>query len=75
MNKNDIRLDYEHFQNRKYRLLDSLVIKCSLRVRGVPGSIPSQGPRHTEDVVKMVPVVPLFSTEHSKGKYWLFLKN
>ena len=38
-----------------------------LRVREVPGSIPSQGPRHTKDVIKMVPVVPLFSTEHSKG--------
>ena len=24
--------------------------------------------RHTKDVIKMVPVVPLFSTEHSKGK-------
>jgi len=23
----------------------------------------------------MVPVFPLFSTEHKKGKYWLFLKN
>jgi len=23
----------------------------------------------------MVPVVPLFRTEHQKGKYWLFLKN
>jgi len=23
----------------------------------------------------MVPVIPLFSTKHSKGKYWLFLKN
>ena len=34
----------------------------------IPGSIPSQGPRHTKDVIKMVPVVPLFSTEHSKGK-------
>ena len=32
------------------------------------GSIPSQGPRHTKDVIKMIPVVPLFSTEHSKGK-------
>ena len=41
----------------------------------VPGLIPSQGPRHTKDVIKMVPVVPLFSTEHSKGKYWLFIKN
>ena len=35
----------------------------------------SQGPRHTKDVIKMVPVVPLFSTQHWKGKYWLFLKN
>ena len=26
-------------------------------------------------IPKMVPEVPLFSTEHSKGKYWLFLKN
>ena len=34
-----------------------------LRVRG-PGLIPSQGPRHAEDVIKMVPVVPLFSTQH-----------
>jgi len=32
----------------------------------VPGSIPSQGPR--QDVIKMVPVVPLFSIEHLKGK-------
>jgi len=23
----------------------------------------------------MVTVVPLFSTQHWKGKYWLFLKN
>ena len=44
-------------------------------MREVPGSIPSQGPRHIKDVIKMVPVVPLFSTEHSNGKYWLFLKN
>ena len=28
-----------------------------------------------KDVIKMVPVVPLFSTQHEKGKYWLFLKN
>ena len=58
-----------------HRLLDSLVVECWHRVREVPGSIPSQGPRHTKDVIEMVPVVPLFSTEHSKGKYWLFLKN
>ena len=51
-----------------YRLRDSLVVVCWNRVREVPGSIPSQGPRHTKDVIKMVPVVPLFSTEHSKGK-------
>ena len=35
-------------------LLDSLVVECWLRVREVPGSIPSQGPRHTKDVIKMV---------------------
>ena len=62
-------------QYQYYRLLDSLVVWCWLRVREVPGSIPSQGPRHTKDIIKMVPVVPLFSTEHSKGRYWLFLKN
>ena len=27
-------------------------------------AIPSQGPRHTKDVIKMVPVVPLFGTQH-----------
>ena len=44
--------------------LDSLVVECWLPVREVPSSIPSQGPRHTKDVIKMVLVVPLFSTEH-----------
>ena len=53
---------------KKQRLLDSLVVECWLRVREVPGSVPSQGTRRTKDVIKMVPVVPLFSTEHSKGK-------
>ena len=43
---------------------DSLVVECWLRVQEVPGSIPSQGPRHTKDVIKMVPVVPLFGTQH-----------
>ena len=38
-----------------YRLLDSLVVECWHRVREVPGSIPSQEPRHTKDVIKMVP--------------------
>ena len=56
-------------------LLDSLVVECWLRVREVPGSIPNQGPRHTKDVIKMVPVVLLFGTQHYKVKYWLFLKN
>ena len=32
-------------------LLDSLVVECWFRVREVPGSIPSQGPRHTKDAV------------------------
>ena len=49
-------------------LLDSLVVQCWLRVWQVPGSISSQGPRHTKDVIKMVPVFPMFSTEHSEGK-------
>ena len=38
------------------RLIDSLVVECWLRV-------PSQGPRYTKDVIIMVPVVPLFSTQ------------
>ena len=42
-------------------ILSLIVVLC-----GVP--IPSQGLRHTKDVIKMVPVVPLFSTEHSKGR-------
>jgi len=33
-----------------------------------PGSIPSQRPRHTKDVIKLVPVVPVFSTFNEK--YW-----
>jgi len=45
-------------------LLDSLVVDSWLRVWKVPGSIHSQGPRHTKDVIKMVPVVPLFGTQH-----------
>ena len=36
-------------------------------MREVPGSIACQGPRHTKDVIRMVPVVPLFSTEHSQS--------
>ena len=61
--------------SHNHRLLDSLMVECWLLVQGVPGSIPTQGPCHTKDVIKIVPVVPLFSTEHWKGKYLLFLKN
>ena len=39
-------------QYSEYRLLVSLVVDCWHRVREVPGSIPSQGPRHTKDVLK-----------------------
>ena len=35
---------------------------------GGPGFNPQSILRHTKDVIKMVPVLPLFSTEHSKGK-------
>ena len=49
-----------------HRLLDSLVVEYWLRVREVPGSIPSQGPRHNKDDIIMVPVVPLFSNQHCK---------
>ena len=51
-----------------HRLLDSLV-----GAREVAGSISSQGLRHTKDGLKILPVVPLFSTEHSKGKILLAL--
>ena len=46
------------------RLLDSIVVDCWLRVREFPDSIASQGPRHTKDVIKIVPVVPLFGIQH-----------
>ena len=52
----------------RYHLLDSLVVDCWHRVWKIPGPMPSQGPRHTKDVIKMVPVVPLFNTQHWKGK-------
>ena len=55
---------YRMFPATCNRLVDILVVECWLRVREVPGSIPGQGPRHTKDVIKMVPVVPLFSTQH-----------
>ena len=37
---------------------------CWHPVQEIQGSIPSQGPRHTKDFIKMVPVVPLFGTQH-----------
>ena len=46
-----------------HRLLNSIVVECWHRVREVPGSIPSQGPRH-KTLQKWYQVVPLFSTEH-----------
>ena len=45
-------------------LFANLVVECWHRVWEVPGLIPSQGPRHIKNVMKMVPVVPVFSTEH-----------
>ena len=53
-----------------YRLLYSLVVECWHRVREVPSSIPSQGPRHTKDG-KMVPGSSLACLALN----WLFLKN
>ena len=72
---NDLGKMIHKIQDYVHRLLDSLVVECWLRVPEVPGSIPSQGPRHTKDVIKMVPVVPWLSTQHLKGKYCLFLKH
>ena len=63
-------LKYMHINYTCNRLLDSLVVECWRRVREVAGSIPSHGPRHTKDVINMVTVVPLFSTQHWEGKYW-----
>ena len=54
-----ISVDLKHVQT-----IFSNQICLTLRVREVPGSIPIQGPRHTKDVIKMVPVVPLFGTQH-----------
>ena len=44
--------------------LNSLMVECWYQVWEVPGSIPSQGLCHTNDVITMIPVVPLFSTQH-----------
>ena len=43
---------------------------------GGPGFNPQSRTASNQRRYTMVPVVPLFSTEHSKGKLcWLFLKN
>ena len=60
------KLVYKPF--KIHRLLDSLVVECWLRVRQVPGSIPSQGPCHNKEVIKMVPVVRLYSTQQGKSE-------
>ena len=57
----------KHFCIRIHHLLDSLVVECGLQVQEVQGLILSQGLRHTKDVIKMVPVIPLFSTDDLKG--------
>ena len=57
-----IFLEVKHCFIVYHRLIDNLVVEGWHRVREVPGSIPTQGPRHTKDIIKIVPVVPLFST-------------
>ena len=64
INYNNNWKERQEVQQAFYRLLDSLVVECWHRVWEVQGSIPSQGPHHIKDVIKMVPVVPLFSTQH-----------
>ena len=51
------------------RLFDSLVLECWLPVREIPASIPSQGPRHTKDVIKMT-----FWHLTLNGRYGSFLR-
>ena len=45
--------------------LDSLVVECPGIEYGRSQVQSSQGPRHTKDVIKVVPVVTLFDTEHT----------
>mgnify|MGYP000264149849 CR=1 FL=1 len=51
-----LRTCYLYIAFQMFLRLDSLVVECWLRVREVLGSIPSQGPRHTKDVIKIVPL-------------------
>ena len=44
-------------------------IECWLRVREVPGSIPSQGPRHIKDDIKMVPCLALNIKKVDTGSF------
>ena len=43
--------------------MECLYIRAII-VSSAESSIPIQGSRHTKDVIKMVPVVSLLSTEH-----------
>ena len=36
----------------------------TIRTKYLKNTVPSQGPRHTKDIIKMVPVVPLFGNQH-----------
>ena len=64
------------YQGKAYRLLDNLVVECWIRVREVPSSIPSQGPRHTQRRYKNGTSSSLvWHSTFKWGKYWLFLKN
>ena len=51
----------------KDRLLDSQVVECWLRVQEVPGSIPSQEPRHTKGVIKWYQQFPCSALNIKKG--------
>ena len=57
-----------------YRLLHSLVVECWLRVREVPGSIPSQGPRHTKDVINWYQCFPCLALNIKRETLALSLK-
>ena len=53
---------YSHNKD-DFHQIDSIVVEYWHRVQEVWSSIPSQGPRHTKDVIKTVLVVTLFSTQ------------
>ena len=55
-----------------HRLLDNLVVECWLGVREVPGSFPSQGSRHTKDVIKWYQQFPCLTLNIKKGNTGYF---